>query len=208
MSPVKLTLVKNDYPPKPDKTQIWLRIFFDLINRFDGSDEQMTKIIIAGVKYISRINVKNGERGITWLKQSLFVYEAVIDCMKWFTPAYLARMFPATKTYDGDKYECKDYFYAKATLKDHPRFTEDFSPELFCWEYWNKDLGLFAVNALMLVDELNGRKGIPSVMERFFEENDIDIPIYHEIDGLFFDQYGNFAGKPQRKIPRYLKLVK
>lgn len=201
----KLTLVKCEPTLKPDKSAIWLRIFWKEIAK---SDKDKVKIIVAGVKYIALAKPDDHKQDYDWLTQALSVYMFTLGHMQDLTPAKLAEIFPATKTYDGDKYECKDYFYAKATLKKYTKFTNEFPSELFCWEYWNKDLGLFAVNAVMLIDALRALEGEPSIMEQFFEEYGVDIPKYYERDGLLFDEDGNFVGKPKKKIPQYLKLVK
>lgn len=204
----KLTLVKCEQKPNPDKSKIWIRVFFDLYYSYDGTREKAIKTLVAGVKYLAAVKVDERKESVLSLKADLLVYEITIEYIKEFTPAKLAEIFPPTKTYDGDKFECKDYFYAKSVVEKYSRFTKNFSPELFCWEYWNKDLGLFAVNAVMIIDALNALKGKPSTLEQFFDEYEIDIPKYHERDGLFFDKYGNFVGKPKKKIPGYLRLVK
>ena len=206
------TVLKGGYKPPVNKCEIWHRIFNDAMqknlsinnskNSLDESD--IVKIVVAGVKHISQISVSDHKRDADWLHTEFACYRLTAMCMELLSPSKLAEIFPASKTYDGERFGCKDYFSAVEVLRQHTEFSKEYTADNFCWEFWNHELGLFAVNAISLVDALNALDGRPSVLETFMP----DLPKYYMRDGFFFDETGKPVGKVKKKYPRWIKRVK
>lgn len=86
--------------------------------------------------------------------------------------------FPIDKTYDGDKWECKDYFYTMDVLSkmdwDKPIGRDELSELL--WDYENADLRHAYVEfttAMSAIYRVQTGKGIA---EKFFEDR--GVPVY------------------------------
>lgn len=125
---------------------------------------------------------------------SVVVFETV-ESMGQLTPYELAQMFPAEKRYDGEKYQCKDYFSSTEflnSLEDKPMGAEGAFN--FMWDYMNPRLMEFNVLAMKTIDSDRKRQGRPSMGEVFAKET--GIPVYRkttDADGnpVLVDDNGN-----------------
>lgn len=103
--------------------------------------------------------------------------ECVKSIMARLTPLELMQIFPIRKTYDGDKWQCKDYFYTIEELKkysmDEPLGIDGL--EDFLWDYWNKDLFEFSSTAFSIISNMyRVQNGGKSIMEQWAEKQGID----------------------------------
>jgi len=111
------------------------------------------------------------------------------------TPRELAQLFPAEKRYDGEKYQCKDYFTSAEylnSLEDKPLGTDGVLN--FLWDYQNRQLTEFSLLIMKAIDNDRKRQGKPSMGEEFAKE--MGIPIYTkttDADGnpVLMDEDGN-----------------
>ena len=139
--------------------EIWERYFFDMVMRYTKEygtlyklpQDKLTKVGLAGIKYIcscrdvSRENVKLGIDEPKTLKQNQYRFQmidsifGVLGCL---TLRNFVTTFPIDKTYDGAKWECKDYFSTMEVLSkmdwDKPIGRDELSELL--WDYDNADL--------------------------------------------------------------------
>lgn len=139
--------------------EIWERYFFDMVMRYTKEygtlyklpQDKLAKVGLAGIKYIcscrdvSRENVKLGIDEPKTLKQNQYRFQlidsifGVLGCL---TLQNFVNTFPIDKTYDGEKWECKDYFFTMEVLSkmdwDKPIGRDKLSELL--WDYENEEL--------------------------------------------------------------------
>jgi hypothetical protein len=128
------------------------------------------------------------------LSDSAEIISDVEDIDK-LTPRELAQLFPAEKRYDGEKYQCKDYFTSAEflnSLEDKPMGAKGVLN--FLWDYMNPELTRFNLLVMKVVDNDRKRQGKPSMGEEFAKE--MGIPLYTEAtdaDGnpVLMDEEGN-----------------
>lgn len=129
-----------------------------------------------------------------------------------YSPEWIWREFPPSKTYDGARYEIKDYFTSRRALENAAPFAGDSEAvNLFLWEYDNDLLRDFVMAGLFLVDELRAAQGEPSLMKSWADE--VGITVYHstKTEGgkeILLDDEGRSLGVMKRKRPRYIGRVK
>lgn len=124
---------------------------------------------------------------------------AMIGCL---TPKELMQMFPITKRYDGDKYECKDYFYTMGKIQEHGMNNPINEAFKFLWDYENPTLDRFMVNCMTAMEELHVENG----GKTFFEE--MGIESYHIENGeMISDWTGESVGKViPKKLNNYMSI--
>ncbi|MBD5535155.1 MAG: hypothetical protein HDQ99_05785 [Lachnospiraceae bacterium] len=139
--------------------EIWESYFFDMVMRYTKEygtlyklpQDKLAKVGFAGIKYICscrdvlRENEKLGVDEPKTLKQNQYRFQmidnifGVLGCM---TLRNFVTTFPIDKTYDGAKWECKDYFSTMEVLSkmdwDKPIGRDELSELL--WDYDNADL--------------------------------------------------------------------
>lgn len=139
--------------------EIWERYFFDMVMRYTEEygilyklpQDKLAKVGFAGIKYIcscrdvSRENFKLGIDEPKTLKQNQYRFQmidsifGVLGCL---TLRNFVITFPIDKTYDGAKWECKDYFSTMDVLSkmdwDKPIGRDKLSELL--WDYENDEL--------------------------------------------------------------------
>ena len=139
--------------------EIWERYFFDMVMRYTEEygtlyklpQDKLAKVGFAGIKYIcscrdvSRENTKLGVDEPKTLKQNQYRFQlidsifGVLGCL---TLRNFVNTFPIDKTYDGAKWECKDYFSTMDVLSkmdwDKPIGRDELSELL--WDYDNEEL--------------------------------------------------------------------
>ncbi|HUX79105.1 MAG TPA: hypothetical protein VMW10_05095 [Alphaproteobacteria bacterium] len=168
-------------PPKPSKRELYCEAYYRKIrllsDNLDSVDvTQIMSIAFMGVKAFSLL--KDKEEDINSLELRFRQMGIVKSFMSYLTPIQLMNTFPIRKEYDGDKYECKDYFYTKSKLdelnQDNP--IGDKLDDLL-WDYMNHDLQMFSVSMFGLMSNIMRSKGEPGIMERF--SADFGIPLYY-----------------------------
>lgn len=114
----------------------------------DYPQEELMKIAFAGIKYINSIR-KIKREYVTGYKESIKESEekfnlisvilSICGCLKLKN---FVITFPIKKTYDGEKWECKDYLYTMEVLQsmnwENPIGEDNISD--FLWDYMNDDL--------------------------------------------------------------------
>lgn len=117
----------------------------------DYSQDDLMKIALCGIKYICSIRdvKRENDRLGTGYEPSLEEQQAkfqLIDAIfivcGHLTLRNFVTTFPIDKTYDGEKWECKDYFYTMNVLSkmdwEKPIGRDELSELL--WDYMNDDL--------------------------------------------------------------------
>jgi hypothetical protein len=140
--------------------------------------------------------------------------EYAVELLGTLTPKQIETTFPPTKEYDGDKYECKDYFSAIRALREYPSdkpvgYRNAFE---FLMDYYNKDTNQLAVCMMLAVSDCHKAQTGRDIWDDYCEEAGIEPPhkIYKHVDRngkeFFTDGEGKVI-KTHKRFPRYLRVV-
>lgn len=184
MDKPKFTVVKgqnNKSAPSKQKWELYKAAYDNLIVRCTLEKENnnniadtLCKMFFYGTRYI--ILKRNANRTGIFEKKVLNYDELMeefdfvnlmYEIMGHLTLNQIKGIFPLDKEYDGEKYCCKDYFYATEHLKDvdpDDLLCHQFSDmNDFTWIYWNREI--FELDAVMIdiasdIRRFEGKKGI------------------------------------------------
>lgn len=153
----------------------------------DYPQEDLMKIALLGIKYINLVREirRESERLNIDSKQSLEESQAIFNLidtvfmvMGYIKLKNLVTTFPIKKEYDGEKWECKDYFYTMDVLSkmdwDKPVGRDNISELL--WDYQNDDLRHAYVEFTCAMSAIYRSKTGKSIAEEWCD--DIGIPTY------------------------------
>lgn len=176
------------------------------------STENIRKMVFYTVKYFTVVDIDNYTR--EQLEGLHTISCGMSELMAAITPADLMTIFPIKKTYDGERYQMKDYFSAMEAVNaqglHEPFGTADNARELL-WEYWNRDIMLYQVKLMSIISAFNQFETGETLLERWIREKDIDLPVhrkYTDQNGRSFILDENGRSSPLVKSnPKHLKLV-
>lgn len=177
----------------------------------------LMKIGLAGVKYFCSwrdVRRENERLGIGtpnssalnhWLFETM---DNIFNMLGGLTLRNFVTTFPIEKTYDGDKYECKDYFFTMNVLNkmecDKPIGRQAIS-ELF-WDYENNDLRHLYVEYMSATSALYKEQTGKGIAEQFCEEHGIPTYTVNRDTGIIKDNATGDIKKMKRKS--HLQFVK
>ncbi len=145
---------------------------------------------------------------------TIFLFKSILSLL---TPTELLQTFPVTKTYDGEKYQCKDYFYTMNFFKDldmNKPFKEqgvDILRVLF--NYQNKWLGNIVIHSMLVMDKISIANGGDDMFTGYCKSQGKEPPttyrLYTDVHGKQYMIDSQGKTMPIKKhIPRYMKVVK
>lgn len=153
----------------------------------ESSQDELVKLCIAGVKCIclcrevEKENVRSGvisRKTILSLADDTIKFNMlsyIICALGCLTTKAFVNTFPITKKYDGDKWDCKDYFYSMHILSfldwNKPIGREKI--EDLIWDYQNEDLKEMYIEYLCTVSKLYRMQTGKGIAEKFCEDNGI-----------------------------------
>lgn len=177
-------------------SELWERQYYTALEKSctgrtgkisDLTQDELAKIGFAGIKYIcsmrdvTRENMKLGideSRTLAQEQLKFTVIDSIFMILGCLTLENFVITFPIDKTYDGVKWECKDYFSTMEVL-----FSMDWNKPIgrdelseLLWDYYNADLRhayMEYTSAMSAIYKAQTGKGI---MEKFFE--DCGVPTY------------------------------
>lgn len=175
--------------------EIWERYLFDVVMRYTKEygtlyklpQDKLAKVGLAGIKYIcscrdvSRENVRLGIDEPKSLKQNQYRFQmidsifGVLGCL---TLQNFVNTFPVDKTYDGEKWECKDYFYTMDVLSKmdwSKPIGRDKLSELL-WDYENEELRHTYIEFTTAASAIFRAQTGKGIAENFFEDR--GVPVY------------------------------
>lgn len=142
-------------------------------------------------------------------------YASVLFFIGRMTPRHFMQMFPIDKTYDGERWECKDYFTTMEMC-----FQRGFDSPIgdaftFLWDYCNPYTRCFLTGFLQAVERECRLDGKPSMLEAFFKKQCVTIPVYRRFeapDGTTLFQNINTGEilketPPRPKKPSWWKII-
>ena len=211
-----LSVIDGHKKNMPDYFTIYNRIYNDALRRasekLDSSGEldaeDLKRIVFSGVKMIAHLDDEL-DYGIATL--SIHLIHFITDCASKLTPMEFQTIFPIEKTFDGDKYQMKDYFYTK-------RYIDSFGPDRvigedimeFLWEYHNRDIGDFVVKtmlALSAIRKAEGKRSLGAELAEIFGLTVYTMQEDHKGRKYLTNTETGETFQVRKPIPRYLKLV-
>lgn len=200
-------------------TEIWQRLFIITdIEKADLSQSELIKIGFAGVKYIC--NYRDTKREYdnllqTKYKESLDESKAlfqtinyIFDILGRLTVINFVRTFPIIKEYDGDKWECKDYFYTMDILSkmdwDKPIGSEGILA--IFWDYQNKDLIEMYLEYMDAASSIYRSQTGKDIAEQWCEDNGIPTYTINSDSGVIRDNQTGEITKMRKRS--HIQIVK
>lgn len=195
----------------------------ECIDNGDLSHEQTIKLAFIGVKYvISLLDVdRRGEElykedGKTYeqpeeVKRNLYdSIDRVYNFIGFLTIRDLVTMFPIRKDYDGEKYQCKDYFYTVEALSkmdwDKPIGRDNVFNLM--WDYQNEDLYRITIEYMIAISDLHRKQTGMGLADEFAEMFDIPSYSINKDAGLIQDnQTGEIIKMDEKKLS-HIKMIK
>lgn len=201
--------------PKVDYERIYLDGMVRAIKakQLAPDDKSITKrLIFYTVKYLSIINIKGMSRES--LEGILVFDQMLLNTICELTPAELLTIFPVTKSYDGKKYECKDYFSTMEALQAHGLHEPIRLPETassLLWAYMNPTVMMYQVHCMSVVSEIHTMDTGKGLMEQFFEDQGVKVGTFRKYENdngqsfMIGDDGQSFP--VVKKTPRYLRPI-
>lgn len=176
------------------------------------------KVALCGVKYIKyaiEIDAINHGLDSTYqtpfeVKQNSFnLIDAIFGIIGRIKLKNLIKIFPIDKTYDGDKGDCKDYFFTMDVLKEKGLDNAVGRDDVFdlMWDYMNKDLREFTVFYMSCMSAMYRQQTGVVIAEKFCEDNGIGTYTIDKENGLFIDNQTGEIAKVSNK-PSFMQIVK
>ena len=191
-----------------------IKKYKQLYNKYKNND--LKKTIFYGIKYLSHFYPK--DESYEELLEAFKEFDYIKVLVSLISYKDFLQLFPIEKTFDGEKFQCKDYFSTIDYLKDKDmeseiKYEEDV--DLLFWNYYNTEVMNFGVMQTIVCDRLIRMEGKKGFLESFIDEIDKEGKIttytYHEKEGYMYD---NKTGKtfkvqkPKPRKPKYLNEVK
>lgn len=191
---------------KEFKNKLYFKAFARKVVSKNYND--LLSAVFYGVKYINTFELS---KDMTYLQTRNF-FEFIImikNIMNYITISDLINLFPPIKTYDGKKYECKDYFSTMEYLNrlDLNGILGEEIDE-FLNNYYNNDIINMQVKSFLVVDRLRYFRGEPGMLETFAEMFDVDTYSINFEDNYIVNNRTMEVSKIHPALPRYLKIVR
>ncbi|NBI64906.1 hypothetical protein D3Z38_18160 [Clostridiales bacterium] len=183
--------------------------FDEAANQFS---ESFRKLVYAGVKSVGKIESKDLDANENLVHATYEYIEYLFDTFGAMTPRQVTQLFPISKTYDGDRWGTKDYYYAMEEVRKiglDNVIGRDKAPE-FLMEYHNEDIKEFMIMFMMVISRMRVLQGGRDPLEEFLEENGVATYSYYENEGIMVNrQTGEVTKveKPRTRVPKYMKVI-
>ncbi|VUZ26894.1 Uncharacterised protein, partial [Acetobacterium wieringae] len=151
-----LKLIEPKEKPVLDRERIYINSTQRALSEYDGTVSTARKLIFNAVRFFIHVDIDLYDRAD--LENLMDMSNALSMVIAKITPADLMTIFPITKTYDGERYQMKDYFSAMEAVNAHglhePFKTADNARALL-WEYWNRDIMEYQVKLMSIISAFN-----------------------------------------------------
>lgn len=184
----------------------------------EWSQDELMKVALCGVKYIkcvADIERENQRLDSSYntpfaVKEAGFnMIDALFGIIGQIKLKNLIKIFPIDKTYDGDKWDCKDYFFTMGVLKEKGLDNVVGRDGVFdlMWDYENKDLREFTVFYMSCMSAMYKQQTGVGMAEKFCEDNGIGTYTMDRENGLLIDNQSGEIAKMSNK-PSFMQIVK
>ncbi|MCI8647893.1 MAG: hypothetical protein HFE76_14130 [Firmicutes bacterium] len=173
----------------------------------------LKKMTYLYVKYIG--TVKDKELDLYGKEMTERLFESIELTMRMIghmTPRQIMQMFPVSKTYNGERWQCKDYY---STMKEVEQvglntvIGKDKASE-FLMEYENQDIREFMITFMLVVSRMRVLQGGRDILEEFMEEQGVPSYSYYQDEGIMINRQTGGAikvEKPKTRVPKYMKVI-
>lgn len=204
---------------------IWERYFFDMVMRYTKEygtlyklpQDKLAKVGLTGIKYIcscrdvtrenSRLGIDEG-RTLTEEQVRFTVIDGIFTILGCLTLRNFVTTFPIEKSYNGAKWEEKDYFSTMEVLKnmdwDKPIGRDELSELL--WDYYNADLRHAYIEFTTAMSAIYKAQTGKGIMERFCEDHGIDTYTMNKESGIMINNQTGDIMKPKKVS--HIQIVK
>ena len=166
------------------RSELYLKAFLRKLDIISKTDElpQGTELMVAvflGVKAFTSARCREKQKSIELAKVRFNKLEIIKRLMTLLTPRQFMNIFPATKEYDGERYQTKDYFFTMEMISTF-NMDEPIGDKIddFLWDYRNRDTERFQLEIFRTLSDLARAKGLPTPLEKLSAE--MGIPLYYE----------------------------
>lgn len=174
--------------------------------------DELIKYIFLGIKSINVLH-KNIEqkKDIDLLFSEYSIINNIVLALTYITPRELLQIFPAMKTYDGAKYETKDYYYSievmkKAGLDETIKYQEKTREILL--DFMNIDIRMFVMAWVSCANDINYLGSGKNLLDEFLAENGINT-YYRQGKYLINNKTGErIRIKQKKKRASQFKIIK
>ena len=184
----------------------------------EWSQDELMKVALCGVKYINsaiEIDAINHRLDSTYqtsfeVKQNSFnLIDGLFGIIGRIKLGNLIKIFPIDKTYDGDKWGSKDYFFTMDVLKEKGLDNAVGRDGVFdlMWDYENKDLREVTVFYMSCMSAMYKKQTGVGIAEKFCEDNGIGTYTMDRENGLVIDNQRGEIAKMSNK-PSFMQIVK
>lgn len=184
----------------------------------EWSQDELMKVALCGVKYIkyvADIERENQRLDLSYntpfaVKENGFnLMDALFGIIGRIKLKNLIKIFPIDKTYYGDKWDCKDYFFTMNVLKEKGLDNAVGRDEVFdlMWDYENRDLREVTVFYMSCMSAMYKKQTGVGIAEKFCEDNGIGTYTIDKENGLFIDNQTGEVAKVSNK-PSFMQIVK
>lgn len=184
----------------------------------EWSQDELMKVALCGVKYINYaidIDAINHRLDSTYqtpfeVKENGFnLIDALYGIIGRIKLNNLIKIFPIDKTYDGDKWNCKDYFFTMDVLKEKGLDDAVGRDDVFdlMWDYENRELRKLTVFYMSCMSAMYKQQTGVGMAEKFCEDNGIGTYTIDKENGLLIDNQSGEIAKMSNK-PSFMQIVK
>jgi len=170
--------------------------------------------LVKGIEDVSPPTTKGIYCAVCLLPESFTAMEEVISCLGKVTPRKLMTVFPPTKEYKGERFQCKDYFSTMEAIREFGLDTPMGERMLdFLWDYNERHIKEMIVKFMCHASEQRRQQGHKGLMEAYLENQ--GIPCCYEGK----DAYGRnvmvnsiteetqVIAKPKAQMPKWWKVI-
>lgn len=178
------------------------------------SKDELVKYIFLGIKSISVLHKHIEQKKDTDLLFSEYsLINSIILAITYITPQELLQIFPILKTYDGAKYETKDYYYTMEVIKKagiNKIIKYDEKAREILLDFTNVDIRLFMMAWVSCASDINYLMTGKDLLVEFFHERGTNINTYHKCNEYLIN---NKTGerikiKTKKKRASKFKIIK
>lgn len=174
--------------------------------------ESLRKFLYAAVKSFGAMKCRELDTNDELVSVTFQYMSLLFALFGAMTPRQIMQLFPIEKSYDGKRWQSKDYYSTMEEIKKVGIDTvigEDQAPE-FLMDYENWDINKFMVTFMLTVSRMRVLQGGRDIMEEFLEEQGVPIYSYYKDEGIMINpQTGEVVKveKPRTKIPKHMKVI-
>ena len=183
-----------------------------LVEKEGLTESSLRKIVFHGVKTICFTPINKDNVSFEDFQRLFQIICYVKDYMSRLTPSQFVAIFPIEKKYDGEKWECEDFFSTVEylnTLDTHSPIGDMIDDLL--WEYTNSDIRRFNITSLVVMDMLRVFDGKCSMAEEWAAEKEIKtLSLRKDSRGkkYIYDKDARKTFPMRKPAPRHLKVLK